>query len=144
MSMMAWGWDVVSFVFGSRIVVRFGWSLARGWRPAEDFRLAWYRFGLFLYMASSFFLSLSMSFRFALLIIIEMALWHREGMSSMLGGSVSWRMFESDMGRCVGCFLFGAWVGGLCVWRMCGWFALGDAAISVIAQFCEAFELSVV
>ena len=101
MSMMAWGWDVISFVSGSRIVVRFGWSLALGWRPAEVFRLAWYRLGLFLYMTSSFFLSLSMSFRFALLMIIEMALWHREGMSAMLGGSVSWRMVETWVGVCV-------------------------------------------
>ena len=33
-----------------------------------------------------------MSFRLALLMIVEMALWHREGMSSMFGGSGSWRM----------------------------------------------------
>ncbi len=62
------------------------------------FRLAWYRFGLFLHMASSLFLRLSMSFRFALLMIIEMALWHRDGMSAMLGGSVSWRMVETWVG----------------------------------------------
>ena len=55
-------------------------------------RLAWYRFGLFLYRASSFFLSFSMSFRLALFMIVEMALWHREGMSSMFGDSGSWRM----------------------------------------------------
>ncbi len=54
MSMMAWGWDVTSFVFGSLIVVRLGWSLALGWRPAMVFRLLWYLFGLFLYIASSF------------------------------------------------------------------------------------------
>ena len=66
MSMMACGWDVISFVSGSLIVVRFGWSLALGWRPAIVFRLLWYLLGLFLYMSSSFFLSLSMSFRFAL------------------------------------------------------------------------------
>ena len=64
MSMMAWGWVVMSFVFGSRIVVRFGWSLALGCRPAAVFRLAWYFFGLVLYMASSFFLSLSIRFLF--------------------------------------------------------------------------------
>ena len=39
-----------------------------------------------------------MSFRFALLMIIEMALWHREGMSSMLSGYVSWRMDETWVG----------------------------------------------
>ena len=55
-------------------------------------RLAWYLFGLFLYRASSFFLSLSMSFRLDLLMIVEMALWHREGMSSMFGVSGSCRM----------------------------------------------------
>ena len=98
MSMMAWGWDVISFVSGSRIVVRFGRSLALGWRPAVVLRLAWYRFGLVLYMPSSFFLSLSISFRFALLMIVEMALWHRAGMSSMLGGSVSWSIVETWVG----------------------------------------------
>ena len=39
-----------------------------------------------------------MSFRFALLMIIEIALWHREGMSSILGGSVSWSMLETWVG----------------------------------------------
>ncbi len=58
MSIMAWGWDVISFVSGSLTVVRLGWSLALGWRPAMVFRLLWYRFGLFLYVSSSFFLSL--------------------------------------------------------------------------------------
>ncbi len=62
MSMMSWGCVFISFVFGSRMVDRFGWSLALGWRPAEVFRLVWYRFGLFLYKMSSFLLSLSMSF----------------------------------------------------------------------------------
>ena len=33
-----------------------------------------------------------MSFRLALLMIVEMALWHSEGMSSMFGVSGSWRM----------------------------------------------------
>ncbi len=55
MSMMAWAWNVISFVSGSLMVVRFGWSLALGWRPAVVFMVAWYRFGLFLYKASSFF-----------------------------------------------------------------------------------------
>ena len=56
------------------------------------FRFAWYLFGLFLYRVSSFFLSLATSFWLALLMIVEMALWHREGMSSMFGVSGSWRM----------------------------------------------------
>ena len=47
MSMMACGWDVISFFSGSLIVVRFGWSLALGWRPAMVFRLVWYLLGLF-------------------------------------------------------------------------------------------------
>ena len=56
------------------------------------FRFAWYLFGIFLYRVSSFFLSLATSFWLALLMIVEMALWHREGMSSMFGVSGSWRM----------------------------------------------------
>ena len=92
MSIMVWGWDVISFVSGSLIVVKLGWSLALGWRPAIVFRLLWYLFGLFLYIASSCFLSFSVSFRFALLMIVEIALWHKEGMSSMLGVSWSLRM----------------------------------------------------
>ncbi len=39
-----------------------------------------------------------MSFLFALLMIVEIALWHKEGMSSMLCGSVSWRIFEICVG----------------------------------------------
>ncbi len=67
-----------------------------------------------------------MSFRFALLMIVEMALWHRKGMSSMLGGSVSWRIVET----CVaawdfsllrfgsgGCVCGGCIVGSLLVMR---------------------------
>ncbi len=42
-----------------------------------------------------------MSFRFTLLMIIEIDLWHREGISAMLGGSVSWRMVETWVGVCV-------------------------------------------
>ena len=95
---MAWGWDVISFVSGSRIVDRLGWSFALGWRPAMVFRLLWYLFGLFLYVSSSFFLSLSMSLRFGLFMIVEIALLHREGLSSMLGGSVSWRIVETWVG----------------------------------------------
>ena len=98
---MAWGWDVISFVSGSRIVDRLGWSFALGWRPAIVFRLLWYLFGLFLYVSSSFFLSLAMSFWFALLMIVEIALWHNAGMSSMLGGSVSCRIAVARVGGCV-------------------------------------------
>ncbi len=97
-SKMACDWDDISFVFGSRLVARLGWSLALGWRPAEVFRFAWYRLGIFLYRASSFFLSLFMSSRFAFLMIEEMAWWHREGMSSMFGGSLSWRIVVAWVG----------------------------------------------
>ncbi len=104
--------DVISFVFGSRMVARFGLSLALSWSPVEVFRFAWYRFGLFLYRMSSFFLSLSISFRFALLMIDEMALWHREGMSSMFGGSLRFRIDVAWVG---------VWV-GLCSWSGSGEF----------------------
>ena len=50
-------------------------------------------------MASSIFRSLSISFRFALLTMVEIALWHREGMSSMLGGSVVCSMLETWVGE---------------------------------------------
>ena len=53
---------------------RLGWSLARGWRLAAVFRLSWYRFGLFLYRASSFFRIVSMSLWFALLMMETIAL----------------------------------------------------------------------
>ncbi len=79
--------------------------------------MAGYRFGLFLYMVSSFFLSLSMSFRFALLMIVEMALWHSEGMSSVLGGSGSWRIDETWVGVWVVSF-FVSGSGGL-LWEGC-------------------------
>ena len=35
---IVWGWEVISFVVGSRMVERIGWSLARGWSPAAVFR----------------------------------------------------------------------------------------------------------
>ena len=81
------------------------------------FRLLWYFFGLFLYVSSSFFLSLSMSFRFALLMIVEIALWHSDGMSSMLGGSVSCRIAVARVGVwVVSCVVLGSgWVCGGCV-----------------------------
>ena len=122
--MIAWGCDVISCVFGSRMVARLGWSLAMGWSPAEVLRFAWYSFGFFLYKVSSFFLSLSVSFLFALLMIDEMALWHREGMSSMLGGSVSWRIVETWVGVWVVSF-FRPWSGDcVCVavvWLVRSW-----------------------
>ncbi len=57
----------------------------------------------------------------ALLMIDEMALWHREGMSSMLGGSVSCRMFETWVGVWDISFL-GLGSGG----RLCGGCVFGS------------------
>ena len=78
-------------------------------------RLAWYLFGLFLYRASSCFLSFSISFRLALLIIVEMALWHREGMSSMFGVSGSWRMVVACVVGWGFSFLRSVSVGWVCI-----------------------------
>ena len=69
-----------------------------------------------------------MSFRLALLMIVEMALWHREGMSSMFGVSGSWRMVVA----CV-VLVFEVYVGGLGVCWLCCCFILGDAVISVVS-----------
>ncbi len=66
--------------------------LGPGLEPGRGFEVCVVSFGVFLYKVSSFFLSLSVSFLFALLMIDEMALWHREGMSSMFGGSLSFRI----------------------------------------------------
>ena len=46
--------------------------------------------------------------------IVEMALWHREDMSSMLGGSVSWRVVLAWVGVCVVSFLRHVSGGRLC------------------------------
>ncbi len=46
--------------------------------------------------------------------IVEMALWHREGMSSMLGGSVRWRVVVTWVGVCVVSFLRPVSGGRLC------------------------------
>ncbi len=88
------------------------------------FRFAWYRFGHFLYMASSFFLSLSTSFRFAFLMIVEIALWHRAGMSSMLGGSVSWSIVETWVG---------VWVVS-CLGPRSGWLCGGCVIVSLLVR----------
>jgi hypothetical protein len=45
---MVRGSDVTWLVVGSRIVLRLGWSLALGGRPADDFLFWWYRLALFL------------------------------------------------------------------------------------------------
>ncbi len=97
-------------------------------------RSAWYRFGLFLYNVSSFFLSLSASFLFALLMIDEMALWHREGMSSMFGGSLSLGLMwpESVCGMRV--LLDG--VGRVFVRGVCGICLFVDDTIGGVAEFC--------
>ncbi len=56
-----------------------------------------------------------MSFMLALLMIIEIALWHREGMSYMLGGSASWRIVEACVDVLVVCFMRSGSGVGLCV-----------------------------
>ena len=56
-----------------------------------------------------------MSFRLALLMIVEMALWHREGMSSMFGVSGSWRMVEACVDGWGFSFLRSSSVGWVCV-----------------------------
>ena len=43
---MTRGFVMISFVTGSRIVFRLGWSLALGYRPAEVFLFWWYIFAL--------------------------------------------------------------------------------------------------
>ncbi len=66
-----------------------------------------------------------MSFLFAVLIIVEIAVWHREGMSSMLGVSVSWRIFETCVGVWVVFCLIsrsGGCLCGCCV--VCSFFVL--------------------
>ena len=80
---------VILTLFGSRMVSSLGWSLALGCRHAAVLRLLWYRFGLFLYSWSSFLRRKSSSLRMALLIDVAMALLHRAGISSSLGGSGS-------------------------------------------------------
>ena len=46
--------------------------------------------------------------------IVEIALWHKEGMSSLLGGGVSWRIVEIRDDVCVVFLRSGSEV-GLCV-----------------------------
>ena len=73
-----------------------------------------------------------MSFRLALLMIVEMALWHREGMSSMVGVSGSWRMVVACVvgwGFSFLRFVSVGWVSVGCV----VFFSLGDAIISVVS-----------
>ena len=61
-SRIVWEFEMICPVIGSVIVDRFGWSLAHGCNLAAILRLWWYRLGLFLYSASSFFLTESMRF----------------------------------------------------------------------------------
>ena len=60
-----------------------------------------------LYWASSFFRIVSASLRFALLMMVAIALWHRTGMSSSFGASVRWRTFvaRDGVGLLFGCGL---------------------------------------
>ncbi len=53
----------------------------------------------------------------ALFMMVEMALWHREGMSSVFGGSVSWSILEIWAGVWVVSVL--GHVSGCCLWGVC-------------------------
>ena len=89
-------------VAGSLMASSLGWSLALGCRPAAVLRLLWYRFGLFLYSLSSFFLRVSTSLRFALITMAAMALWHIAGISCSSGGSESCSTSLACVRVCVG------------------------------------------
>ncbi len=82
-------------------------------------------------MASSFFLSFSISFRLALLTIDEMALWHREGMSTMFGGSLSFRIVVASV--------------GVCIFSICGpgsgWFLCVWGVVVVLFRICRLAAL---
>ena len=65
-----------------------------------------------------------MSFRLALLMIVEMALWHREGISSVFGGSGSWRIDATWVGVWVVSLLVSASGGCLCEGCVVGSFLL--------------------
>ncbi len=86
---MVWGSDVISFVVGSLIDLRLGWSFAPGRRLAMIFKFWWYLFALFLCRTSSFLRRIYLNFLLALLVIVAVALLHNEGMSSRFGESVS-------------------------------------------------------
>ncbi len=93
---MIWGSDVISFIVGSLIVLRLGWSLALGSIPAIIFRLWWYLLALFLYWLSPFLRRVYVNMLLALLLmIVAIALLHSDGMSSMLGESGSCSIFAA-------------------------------------------------
>ena len=77
---------MISLLFWSRMALSLGWSLTLGCRPDAVLRLLWYRCGLFLYSWSSFLRRESSSLWSALFIIVAMALLHRAGITSSLGG----------------------------------------------------------
>jgi len=83
---MVWGFEAICPVVGSVMVDRFGWSLAHYCNPAVVLRLWWYRLGLFLYSASLFFLTESMSFLLALLRIVVIALLQSAWIYGIDGG----------------------------------------------------------
>ncbi len=79
-----------------------------------------------------------MSYRFAFLMIDEMAWWHREGMPSMVGSSLSWRIVVAWVGvEASSCW--GSESGGfVCVGYVGGGFFL-ELSVGGVAEFCEAF-----
>jgi hypothetical protein len=106
----------MSLVVGPRMASSLGWSLALGCKPAAVLRLLWQRLGLFLYRRSSFFRRESASLRLALFMIMAMALLHKDGMSSRLGGSGSCRTSLACVRVCLVCW------GSVCGWCVSLWF----------------------
>jgi hypothetical protein len=129
---------VISLVAGSRVVCRLGWSLALGCRPAKVFRFRWYRLAIFLYNSFSFCCRVSTSCLIALMMIVAIALLHRDGISSMLEGSVSCNIFvasEMDVvsgggeGRSVCCW------GLVCCCRWTEFLSLARRCICLVSDF---------
>ncbi len=84
--------------------------------------LSFFRLALFLYSSFSFHCRVSTSFLLALLMIVAIALLHRDGMSSMLRGSVSCRFFVAGG---MGVVLSGGEDRSVCCWGLacCCWWA---------------------
>jgi len=79
---------------GGKVWLVFGPGLEAG----RGFFVFMVAFWVLFYRASSFFRIVSMSLRFALLMIKAIDLRHREGVSSRFGVSVRWRTFVARAG----------------------------------------------
>jgi len=137
-SKMVWGCEVICPVLESVMVVRFGWSLAHGCRPAAVFKLRWYRLGLFLYNASSFLLIESMRFLLALLRIVVMTLFQSVGISWIDGGFSSLRTSEANIGRVV--FVAGRFE-VVCWDLLARWWLFVSFFLRVMRLICRLSEL---